>query len=662
MNKDLDLETAQARIAELRSALKRSEEEYYQQSSPVLDDASFDLMMAELRALESRFPELESPGSPTREVGGASGTGLFETAVHSTPMLSLANFYGAEELREWHEGLKRILGERKLRFFCELKIDGLAISLIYEKGRLRQAVTRGDGTAGDVVTENAATVRGLPVEVDTGEDFELRGEIYITKEDFASLNRSRREAGEEPYKNPRNLASGSLRMKRPEEVKLRNLSVLIYEAVEGPLRDNHHENLEWIASMGFPVSPHGRLLNDLEEVEVFCGEWEGRQEELPFEIDGIVVKVDSLEQRERLGTRTKSPRWAGAWKFTVESASTRLIDVENSVGRTGYVTPVANLEPVRLMGTVVKRATLHNYAQIKRLSIHQGDTLIIQKGGEIIPKVVGVEFDERPAASLPLEAPVDCPSCGSPLVSANEAMELRCVNSSCEAVILGKIEHFVSKKAFDIQHLGNANVRLFRERGMLVTIPDVFLLRRHRETLTAMDGFGEKSTDNLLNAVEECKKVPLHRFIFALGIQHIGEKASKILANLAESVEGFMGLDEEQLEKLREFGPVMIRSLSDWLGNRSNVAMVDRLKELGVAPFFVPVRTEAGALFAITGRLSKPREEWKAIIEEKGHRTSNSLTKKTDYLLAGEKAGSKIDKAKEFGVKIVGEPEMEGIL
>ena len=657
-------EQAERLIAQLCQKLQFHTEEYYQKGESGIDDTMFDLMMEQLIDMERRFPQFARGDSPSRRVGGEP-IDFFESVVHAKPMLSLANAYTYEDLEEWYRSVAKGLELDRVDLMCEVKIDGVAISIVYESGAFQQAITRGNGEVGDDASHNVRTIRSLPLQLGCPLTMTLRGEIFLPAAHFERLNRKREGSGAVPFKNPRNVAAGTIRLKDPKLAFQRGLEVLIYDIVDGRQFDSHTRNLKMVEELGIPVNAYRKHCRSLEEAVDFCRSFEAQKKALPFEIDGVVIKVDSLALRERLGETMKSPRWAIAWKFKAVKAKSRLLGIENSIGRTGSVTPVANLEPIRLLGTEVKRATLHNYEQIERLGIYEGDIVFVEKGGDIIPKIVGVDYSQRRENAAPLVPPAHCPECGGALCRQPPDVDLYCTNRRCPAIVRGGIEHFVSKKGMDIQFLGAAMVGQLMRHGYIRTVPDIYRLYRRRDRLAQMEGFGKRSVENLLSAIEASKTAPLNRFLHALGIPHIGEKAARTLSLKAETLDRFMRLEKEEVEAISDFGPIMARSLMEWLGDRDNIAMVDALKESGLLP--APLSKPKGRKFdglrvVITGTLSQPRSQWEGRLEDAGFQVVSSLSKKIDYLLAGENPGSKRSKAQRFGIPIISESHMEKLL
>ena len=660
----MDKKQAENIIKELTAKILDYDQQYYQDSESQIEDNEYDILIDELKKLELEFPDLASDSSPTQKVGGAS-TKLFANVTHTHPMLSLANTYSKPELKEWVVGIQQKLPDQKVSFSCELKIDGVAISILYKDGKLSQAITRGNGFVGDDVTSNVKTISSLPSKLNNSLSLLVRGEVFISHQQLKRLNTERVKQGKNLLKNPRNAAAGSIRMKDDKKVALRKLDLFLYDLVEGHQGETHAENLKLLKKYSLNVTPYHSICSNFEEIYSYCQRWEQEKEKLPFDIDGIVIKVNELNLRTQLGVRSKSPRWATAWKFKAERASSSLLSIENSIGRTGIITPVANLEPVQLLGTTVKRATLHNYEQIERLGIHEGDTLYLEKGGEIIPKIVGVDYSQRLDNSTPLQAPTHCPECNTTLLKVEGEVDLRCGNPQCPAIIIGTIQHFVSKKGMDIQSFGSSLVTLLISHNFLTSIPEIYSLVRQKEQLAKLEGLGELSVEKLLGAIEKSKNVALDQFIYALGIRHIGEKAAKTIAAQVSTLEGFMRIREEDLEELPDFGEIMKPVILDWVNSPENQEMVQKMIELGLAP--QRVERQQTTIFnqrsiVLTGTLSRERSEWKKQLEKLGFRVTAAVSKKTDYLLCGEKAGSKLKKAQQLGVKILNEEEMKELI
>ncbi len=655
---------ARARVKALREALRRHEYLYYVEAAPEISDVEFDRMMAELAALEEAFPPLRTPDSPTQRVGSDLQE-KFPRASHSVPMISLANSYEPAEVEAFHHRLERLLGREPGAYVVEPKIDGVAAALRYRDGRFWMGLTRGDGRRGDVITANLRTIDELPLEIDDAclrsavgdsDFYEVRGEVYMPTADFAAFNRAREEEGLEVFANPRNATAGTLKTLDVEEVRRRPLHLWAYSlAVPGPVALGSHEReLHLLRELGFPV-PEFERVDGLQELLASLGRWEQRREELPYAIDGVVIKLDDTSVWPTLGSTAKSPRYALAYKFAPEQARTRLLSIEASVGRTGVVTPVANLEPVELAGTTVSRASLHNQDEIDRKDIRVGDTVIVEKGGDIIPKVVSVVLSERPADSRPYRLPQHCPSCGSPLYREEGQVAWRCLDAACPAQLRGRIRHFASRDAMNIEGLGEKWIDLLLERGLVRGIPDLY--RLDRETLASLPGWGEKSADNLLRHLERSRQRPLAAQIYALGLRHVGVTTARQLARHFGSFDALRRAGREELEAVEDLGPVIAASLVTEL--ERNGEFYDELRSLGLLQTTeerVRVPTEsalADKRFVLTGTLeSMDRREAKRRLETAGAKVTATVSRRTDVVVVGEDPGSKAEKARALGVEI----------
>ncbi|WP_372919216.1 NAD-dependent DNA ligase LigA [Salegentibacter sp.] len=657
--------TPEEKIQQLREELNHHNYLYYVLDKPEISDYDFDMKLRELQELEEKHPELDDPNSPTRRVGGAV-TKSFETVVHQYRMYSLSNSYSKEELEDWEKRVKKLV-DGKLQYVCELKYDGASISLSYENGKLQRAVTRGDGFQGDDVTNNIKTIRSVPLKLkgDYPEKFDIRGEVILPYEGFAKMNAERVEAGEEPYANPRNTASGSLKLQDSAEVARRPLDCLLYSIVtERISAKTHFETLEKARSWGFKVPGEAELKNNIGEVLDYINYWDLHRHDLPYETDGVVVKVNDLHQQDELGYTAKSPRWAIAYKFKAEQEATKLKKITYQVGRTGAITPVANLEPVQLAGTVVKRASLHNADQIAKLDIREGDTVFVEKGGEIIPKIVGVDFTKRDPETPETKYAENCPECGSELIRKDGEAQHYCPNyNGCPPQIIGRIQHYISRKAMDIEGLGGETVALLVNAGLIKTYADLYTLKK--EDILPLERMAEKSAENLINGIEKSKEIPFERTLFALGIRYVGETVAKKLAKHYKSIDRLMEASEEDLISIDEIGESIARSVREFFASEENREIVQRLKEYGVQleidAEVLANHTEKleGNTFVISGVFEKvSRNELKKMIEENGGKVSGSISGKTDYLVAGENMGpSKLAKAEKLGTKIISEDE-----
>jgi len=667
MTQSDDRKAAARRIEELRRLVRHHDRRYYVLADPEISDYEYDQLFSELQSLEERFPDLQSPTSPTQRVGGEPLSSLGQVE-HWLPMLSLDNSYSKDELRAWYGRVCRELGHDPDKLAAELKIDGVSISLVYVNGRLERAVTRGDGTVGDDVTTNARTIRQLPLEVEGLPSLiEVRGEVYLARSVFDRLNRQRRESGEREFANPRNAAAGAIRLLDSRETSRRRLGLWCYQVArtEDFEEDSHVASLEWLRGLGFPVSPGLALCSGLAEVEAFIDGWEKRRRDLDYDTDGIVVKVDSGAERAALGSTARSVRWAVAYKFPPEGRTTELLDIVVQVGRTGVLTPVAVLEPVEVAGSTVSRATLHNFDEIMRLDARVGDTVWITKGGEVIPKVVGVVTAERPPDARPYAVPDACPVCSTKVVREVEEVALRCPNTECPAVVAARLRHFVARGAMEIEGLGVRLLEQLVEAGLVSDEASLWDLEA--ESLAELPGWGELSAANLIRELEEARYRPLHRLLFALGIPHVGELAARLLARHFGSLAALAAAEPAEFEEINGIGPVIAAAVTEWFAGERHQSLVARLGERGIDP-----REEldggagdaplAGQTFVITGTLSRPRRELKEELEKLGATVAASVSRKTSILVAGENAGSKLNKARDLGVKVIDEAELEKLL
>lgn len=664
----IDTEPIRKRMEQLAEEIDRLNYEYYMNDRSLVSDFEFDAMLRELQDLERQYPELASPLSPTKRVGGEVNKS-FRQVQHRFPMLSLGNTYSIEEIEDFEARTRKLLDGVPFSYTCELKYDGVAIGLTYKHGKLVQAVTRGNGTVGDDITLNAKTIPTIPLKLrgEYPDDFEARGEVVYPFEAFEAMNKQREAEGDEPFANPRNAASGSLKLQDSAECAKRKLQFCMYfmMAPDGvTLPDTHFGRLEWAKQMGFKVQPYIKECKDINEIKNFIDYWDKERWNLPFGIDGIVIKVNQTPLWERLGLTAKSPRWAIAFKFKAERVSTPLESISYQVGRTGVITPVANLKPVWLGGTTVKRATLVNADFIAKMDIHIGDHLFIEKGGEIIPKVVGVDMEQRKEGSMPVQYIVRCPECGAELVRAEGEVGHYCPNADgCHPQIIGRLEHFVGRKAMDIESLGPERLELLYKAGLVKNIADIYDLKREQ-----LIGLGDdstiqgKSADNLLAAVEASKQVPFERVLFALGIRYVGEVGAKKLARYFKNIDALMSADAAELAQVEDVGEVTAKAVSDWFANPLHREIVARLKTAGLqmsGQWSVVSGLLEGMTFVVSGVFEHfSREEIKADIENHGGKVSGSISGKTTYLLAGEKMGpEKLKKAEKLGVAILSETE-----
>jgi len=655
--------TPKKEIAHLRKELERHNRLYYA-GEPEITDFDFDQMLRRLQELEKKHDDYDK-NSPTQRVGGTPIVGDFPTVVHEPPMLSIENAYTLDELREWHERVLRGIGRETVEYEAELKIDGVSISLAYENGELVRGATRGDGVRGDDVTPNVRTVRNLPLKIDPKvKRLEVRGEIYISKRDFAKLNDGLDE--EERLANPRNAAAGSLRQKDPKLVAARRLSAYVYHVltVDGRAPESQWAAYELLDRLGFPTNPQRRICTSLDDVIAFIEDCRELRHSLDFEIDGIVVKVNRREEQLELGATSKAPRWVLAFKYPPEAAVTVVRDIRFQVGRTGAVTPVAMFDPVHIGGTKVVSASMHNFDEVARKDLRVGDTVSVEKGGDIIPKVTTVFPEHRPEGTTPIVPPEHCPVCGQPLHKFEGEVAVRCTNQGCPAIVRESILHFASRKAMDIEGIGDKSVDLFIEKGLLRDYASLYELRK--EDVMALERWGELSTDRLLAQIEKSKTNAFSRLIFGLGIRMVGERAAKILAEHARTIDALMNARAEDLVGIREIGPKVAESITFYFSVPANRERVEKMQRLGVQPTHIATVTGdrmAGKSVVVTGTLSRySRDEIHKLIETEGGKASGSVSSKTSYLVAGESAGSKLEKAKSLGVEVLTEDEFLALL
>ena len=656
------------RIEELRRWLNEQNRKYYIENAPEVSDFEFDERMHELQRLEAEYPEYADPNSPTNRVG-SDLTNDFRTVEHRYPMLSLANTYSVDDLKEFFERVEREVG--RVEYVCELKFDGTAISLTYVDGRLSQGVTRGDGRSGDDVTANVRTVRTIPLELSGGDYpplFEIRGEIYMPYASFDRLNAEREAAGEQLFANPRNAAAGTLKQQSSAVVARRGLDCTLYELVgEGIPAASHWDSLMKAREWGFKISDKMRICRSADEVYDYISYWNEARHSLPFPTDGVVIKVNDYSQRQQLGFTAKVPRWAVAYKFKAEQALTRLLSVDFQVGRTGAITPVANLEPVLLAGTTVRRATLHNAEQIALLDIRLGDMVYVEKGGEIIPKITGVELSERPADSRPFEYIDRCPECGTPLVRYEGGAKHYCPNQShCPPQIVGRIIHFIRRRAMDIEGLGEETVELLYKSGLVNNVADLYDLRA--EQLAVLPRLGEKSAENIIASIRNSRNVPFARVLFALGIRFVGETTAKYLAAHFGNMDAVMRATPEELIEADEVGEKIAESIIDYFADEGNRAIIERLRAAGLC-FEAEARELRSEVFAgmnivVSGKFAHhSRDEMKELIELHGGKNLSAVSANVDLLVAGEKMGpAKLQKATKLGIRMIDEAEFEAMI
>ena len=661
---------AQKKIDELRQQILRHDHQYYVLSDPVISDEEYDRLIKELEKFETENPKLITPDSPTQRVG-KDLTKEFKPVQHKIPMLSLANTYSEEDLFDFDRRVKEGLPESgKIEYMVELKIDGASVSIRYVNGYLQTAATRGDGVIGEEITSNVKTIKSVPLKLKKLtsysyplKDIEVRGEIYMRLDDFLKLNKEREIVGEKLFANPRNSAAGTLKMQDPRIVSKRKLSMFSYSIIteEEDLK-TQSENLNIIKELGFTVNPESKLCSDITEVLEVCHVLESKREALPYEIDGAVIKVNSIKQQKILGNIAKSPRWAVAYKFKARQAFSILKDITWQVGRIGTVTPVAELEPVLLSGSTISRATLHNFDEIKRKDIRIGDKVIVEKGGDVIPKIVGVDLNERPTNSKPVNPPAKCPVCNSNLFKPEEEVAWYCENSECPAQIRGRLEHFAARGAMDIEGLGEALINLLVEKGFLNSYDEIYNLKNHRNELIEIQRLGNKSIDNLLAAIEKSKKQSFAKILFALGIRYVGIGAAQKLASFFNSIDDLIAASEEEILGIHEIGESISNSIKTFFSNKINLEIIERLKSAGLNFYAEKKSIKPGALFnktfVLTGTLNGfSREEAGNKITSMGGKVTSAISNKTDYVVAGEKPGSKLDKATALGIKIINENE-----
>jgi DNA ligase (NAD+) len=662
------LEAARARAEALREAIHRADYHYYVLDAPEVDDATYDAWMRELRDLEARFPELVTPDSPTQRVGGRPAEG-FAQVRHPVPLLSLDNAFGPEELREFDARLRRWLGDARPRYVVELKIDGLSVALTYEDGVFVQGATRGDGTVGEDVTANLRTLREVPLRLREAVPGTLvvRGEVYMPRSAFLALNARRQAEGQPLFANPRNAGAGSLRQLDPRVTAERGLRLFCYQILVGPRLDQW-EALQALRRWGFPVNPHGRLCADVEEALAYCESWRDRRQELDYATDGLVVKVDQVELQERLGATGHAPRWAVAYKFPAEVARTRVRAIGVSVGRTGVLTPMAELEPVVIAGTTVSRASLHNADWVAAKDVRPGDTVWVRKAGEVIPEVVEVDPTGRPEGAEPFVMPDRCPVCDGPVVRVPGEAAHRCTNPTCPAQVMGLLIHWGARSAMDIEGLGEKTVRALLEAGLVRDPADLYGLTV--EQLQALPRFAEKSAQNLVAAIQASRDRPLWRLLVALGIRFVGERVAQVLARHFRSLDALARASEEELAAIPDIGPKIAASVASFFADPDNRALLARLRAAGVRqedpepePAPAPTGPLAGKTFVLTGTLPRwTREEATRAIEAAGGRVTDSVSRRTDYVVAGERPGSKLDRARALGIPVLDEDGLRALL
>jgi DNA ligase (NAD+) len=665
----VDKAHAEQRIRELRQQIAHHNYRYYTLDDPEVSDAHYDRLMQELSGLEEGFPDLVTPDSPTRRVAGAPSE-KFARVVHRIPMLSLSNAFDDLELVEFDERIRKLLALEEVAYVCEPKLDGLAVELVYEGGALVKASTRGDGTIGEEVTANVRTVRNVPWQLNREEGvpsyLEVRGEVFIRKADFLKLNQRREEAGEPLFANPRNAAAGSLRQLDPRMTASRPLSLFLYEVGDASGTDfkTHWHKLELLKALGLPVNPRNTQALGLQQVRASYERFRSERHDYPYEMDGMVVKVDSEDQRRRLGQVSKSPRWAVAYKFPPEEEETQVESIEVNVGRTGALTPVAILKPVKVAGVTVSRATLHNEDELRRRDVRQGDWVFVRRAGDVIPEIVKVITSKRTGAEREFSFPRHCPVCGAAAVRDEDGAIVRCTGVACPAQLQGNIRHFASRAAMDIDGLGEKLCAQLVGQGLVKDYADLYQLDRAK--LIAVDRMGEKSSQNLIDSIERSKHTTLRRFLYALSVRHVGEATAKLLADHFKSIDAISDATEQDLMRVKEVGPAMAKAIRSFFEEPQNRAVVARLLQAGVRPA-PPDEASAGPFsgktVVLSGALSiLTREQAKEEIERRGGRISGNVSGKTDLVVAGEDAGTKLKRARELGVRILTEREFQALL
>lgn len=656
-------------IETLRAEIEHHNELYYQKAEPEISDLEFDMLLERLRALEAENPELITPDSPTQRVGGKADS--LRPFKHTVPLMSLDNSYDLNELKAFTERCERLAEGRRLEYVAELKIDGLSVSLHYENAILTVGATRGDGQTGDEVTQNVRTIKSVPLllKKDRPEHAEVRGEVFLSRPQFDRINAELEMQGEKTFANPRNCASGTLRMLDSQIVASRRLDMFPYDLFSGNQKmfETHWESFEWLMQNGFNVNPHRALCVNFDELAAFVNEMESIRDSLDYDIDGVVVKVNSTSLQQEFGATTKAPRWAIAYKYPARKATTKLLAITVQVGRTGALTPVANLEPVLLAGTTVARASLHNEDEIKRLGVRIGDTVEIEKSGEIIPQVLGVVESKRNGSETEFEFPSKCPVCDWDAVRPDGEAVRRCTNPDCPAKNKARIQYFASRKAMDIEGLGEVLVETLVDRGMVRDVADLYVLTV--DQIAGLDRMAEKSGTNLIDQIAASKARGLQRLLYGIDIRHVGERYAKVLAKHFRSIDRLAGASVEELDDIPEIGLAVAESVHDWFRDAKNIDLIDRLRAAGVQIEMDAASTAAlderfvGKTFVLTGKLENyTRDEAAKLIEDRGGRVSSSVSKKTDYVVAGEEAGSKLTKAESLGVAILNEEEFRAMI
>ena len=663
----MNSQQAKEMVEQLRQEINEHNYHYHVLDEPQITDAEFDALLHKLEGLEQQYPELVTPDSPTQRVGGMPQSG-FAQITHRVPMLSLSNALNIEDLRDFVRRAIRLVPEAEIEFVVELKVDGLAVSLQYENGQFVRGATRGNGEVGEDITHNLRTVQSIPLKLRKPLTLEVRGEVYMPRSSFIKLNEERQSKEQPLFANPRNAAAGSLRQLDPKVASSRNLDIVTYGLGYSPDVNppSHYAALETLKELGLRINPHLAVLRELEDVVSYCENWREKRYELPFDIDGLVIKINDLALQQELGTTAKSPRWAIAYKFPAEQAVTKVMAITVQVGRIGTLTPIAELEPVTLAGTVVKRASLHNEDILREKDVRVGDHVVVQKAGDIIPEVVEVVKSKRTGTEESFKMPTHCPACGSDASRLSGEVALRCFNPACPAQVLERIAHFASRSAMDIEGMGPAVVSQLLDAGLIADVADIYLLPEKKETLLSLERKGEKSVENLLAAIDKSKAQPLWRLIYGLGIRFVGDRTARILASHFSSIDKLMDASGEQLEAVPEVGPKIAGSILEFFALESTRELVEKLRQSGLRleqEAYEVVDILSGKTFVLTGTLpTLSRDEAAALIEDAGGRVTSSVSKNTDFVVAGEKAGSKLEKAEKLGVQILDEDGLKSLL
>ena len=650
------------RINELINILNEASRNYYELDNPTITDQEYDDFYRELEQLEKQYPEYIRDDSPTKRMGGKV-IDEFKKVTHEVPMMSLGDIFNEDEVREFDKRIKKTI--KNPTYVCELKIDGLSVSLLYKNGKLVRGATRGNGVIGEDITHNVETIKNIPLSIDFKDDLEVRGEIYMPKKSFLKLNEEREKNNENLFANPRNAAAGSVRQLDSSIAAKRNLSTFIYHL---PNPDNygidyHHKTLEFMKNLGFTVNPNIKVANDIDEVIKYIDKWQEERPNLPYEIDGIVIKVDNLKDQEKLGYTARTPKWAIAYKFPAEEVLTKLVDIEFCVGRTGKITPRADLNPVHLAGSVIRSVTLHNQDYINEKGIMINDIVAIHKAGDVIPEVVKVIKERRTGNEIPFKMIDNCPICGTKLIKKDNEVAYYCPNLKCDARKIEGLIHYASRNTMNIEGFGEQIVEDFYNRGYLKRIPDFYTLYEHKQELMELEGFGEKSINNLLESIEKSKNNSLEQLLFALGIKHVGKKVAKIIASHYKNIDNIINATVEDIQAIDDIGIIIAESIKEYFNDKDNIDTINKLKDIGMNMTYVGEEIEQDEnfqdkTFVLTGTLSVlTRNEATNEIEKRGGKATSSVTKKTNYVIVGENPGSKYDKAKELNINILTEEE-----